>query len=123
MVEISKIDRAQASRQVNPQMFIGHAYGQSLVDESSAPMQRVAAITFESGARNRWHTHTSEQVLVVIDGQGIIADRHGEHAITVGDVVVVGPGERHWHGASPGMSMTHLSILLPSTMTIDPDQD
>jgi len=59
---------------------------------------------------------------VVTHGAGIIADGDGEHPIQAGDVVLVQAGERHWHGAQPGGSMTHLSILLPGTMTIDEDQ-
>jgi quercetin dioxygenase-like cupin family protein len=33
--------------------------------------------------------------------------------------VLIPAGERHWHGAEDGTSMTHLSILLPGEMTID----
>jgi quercetin dioxygenase-like cupin family protein len=27
-----------------------------------------------------------------------------------GDVVWFGPGEKHWHGASPAVAMTHIAI-------------
>jgi hypothetical protein len=30
--------------------------------------------------------------------------------IRPGDVVTVGPGEKHWHGASPTTAMTHIAI-------------
>jgi quercetin dioxygenase-like cupin family protein len=108
--------------QNNKQMFIGEVRGQQIVTESNAQSQRVTAITFVDGARNRWHHHSTEQVLVVTHGEGIIADESGERAIAPGDVVLVQPNERHWHGAAPGKSMTHLSILLPGTMTIEEDQ-
>jgi quercetin dioxygenase-like cupin family protein len=122
MVKIAKQDMGQSQPQDRPEMFVGEVRGQNLVAEGEAPSQRVTAISFLDGARNRWHQHSTEQVLVVTDGEGIIADAEGEHPIARGDVVLIQPGERHWHGARPGSSMTHLSILLPGTMTIDPDQ-
>jgi quercetin dioxygenase-like cupin family protein len=27
-----------------------------------------------------------------------------------GDVVLISPGEKHWHGASPTAAMTHIAI-------------
>ena len=103
-------------------MFIGEVRGQNLVAEGDADSLRVTAISFVDGARNRWHWHSTEQVLVVTEGEGIIADGDGEHPIQAGDVVLIQPNERHWHGARLGSSMTHLSILLPGSMTIDDNQ-
>ena len=100
-------------------MFGGEVRGQNLVAEGDAPSQRVTAITFLDGAQNVWHWHSTAQVLVVTDGEGIIADASGERRIRPGDVVLIQANERHWHGAAPGNSVTHLSILLPGTMTID----
>ena len=30
--------------------------------------------------------------------------------IRPGDVVWIAPGEKHWHGAAPSTSMTHIAI-------------
>ncbi len=119
MVKIVTQDFNQSVPRVNPDMFIGEVRGQDLVAEGDAPSQRVTAISFIDGARNQWHTHSTEQVLVVTHGEGIIADESGERPITVGDVVLIQPNERHWHGARPGTSMTHLAILLPGEMTVE----
>ena len=43
-------------------------------------------------------------------GHGRVGDATGEREIGPGDVVRIGPGERHWHGAARGASMTHLSV-------------
>ncbi len=121
MVKIVSQDIEQAVPR-SGEMFIGEVLGQNCVTEDDAPMQRVTAITFRNGAKNRWHWHSCEQVLVVTAGEGIIADESGETAIVPGDVVLIQPNERHWHGAKPGHDLTHLAILLPSTQTIDLDQ-
>ncbi len=122
MVKIETQDINLAEPRVDEKMFVGTVMGQTLVADADAPSQRVNAISFLDGARNRWHRHTTEQVLVVTHGEGIIADDSGERAIKAGDVVLVQPNERHWHGAAPGKDMTHLAILLPGKMTVDDDQ-
>ncbi len=70
-----------------------------------------ASVTFEPGARTAWHTHPLGQTLIVTAGLGR-AQRWGGpvEEIRPGDVVWFPPGEKHWHGASPGTAMTHLAI-------------
>lgn len=99
-------------------IMVGEVVSQNLVAEGDAPSLRVTAVTFRDGAVNRWHMHSTEQVLIVTDGEGIVATETDEHRIAAGDVVLIDPGEKHWHGATPGRNMTHLAILLPGEMTI-----
>ena len=77
------------------------------------PPARAAgnAVTFEPGARTAWHTHPLGQVLIVTFGLGLV-QRHGGpvEEIRAGDVVWFEPGEKHWHGASPGTAMQHIAI-------------
>jgi len=70
-----------------------------------------AAVTFEPGARTAWHTHPLGQTLIVTSGCGR-AQREGGvvEEIRPGDVVWFAPGEKHWHGASPAMAMTHIAV-------------
>lgn len=70
-----------------------------------------ASVTFEPGARTAWHTHPLGQTLIVVAGRGLVQREGGPiEAITPGDVVLFAPGEKHWHGASPTTSMTHIAI-------------
>jgi quercetin dioxygenase-like cupin family protein len=68
-------------------------------------------VTFEPGARTAWHTHPLGQTIIVTSGLGR-AQREGGpmEEIRPGDVVWFEPGEKHWHGASPDVAMTHLAI-------------
>lgn len=68
-------------------------------------------VTFEPGARTAWHTHPRGQTLFVVAGLGW-AQREGGpvEEIRPGDIVWFGPGERHWHGASPTTAMTHIAV-------------
>ena len=70
-----------------------------------------ASVTFEPGARTAWHTHPLGQTLFVTAGLGW-AQREGGpiEEIRPGDVVWFSPNEKHWHGATPAMAMTHIAI-------------
>ncbi|MCZ7573073.1 MAG: cupin domain-containing protein [Ardenticatenaceae bacterium] len=69
-----------------------------------------AIVRFEDGARTHWHVHPGEQVLFVLEGEGHVGTEGTEVTIQPGDVVYTPPGEKHWHGATPGNSMAHMSI-------------
>jgi len=70
-----------------------------------------ASVTFEPGARTAWHTHPLGQTLIVISGLGWAECEGGPiEEIRPGDVVWFAPGEKHWHGASPTIAMTHIAI-------------
>src|SRR5213080_3731577 len=80
--------------------------------KADAPSRAVgASVTFEPGARTAWHTHPLGQTLIVIAGCGR-AQREGGpiEEIRPGDVVLIAPGEKHWHGATPTTAMTHIAI-------------
>jgi quercetin dioxygenase-like cupin family protein len=70
-----------------------------------------ATVTFEPGARTAWHTHPLGQTLLVVSGLGRVQREGGPiEEIRPGDIVWFAPGERHWHGASPGVAMAHIAI-------------
>jgi quercetin dioxygenase-like cupin family protein len=70
-----------------------------------------ASVTFEPGARTAWHTHPLGQTLIVTAGLGRVQREGGPiEEIRPGDVIWFGPGEKHWHGASPTTAMTHIAI-------------
>jgi 4-carboxymuconolactone decarboxylase len=70
-----------------------------------------ASVTFEPGARTAWHSHPRGQILIVTAGTGRV-QRWGDpiEEIRQGDVVRIPAGQKHWHGAAPKASMTHIAI-------------
>jgi len=70
-----------------------------------------ATVTFEPGARTAWHTHPLGQTLIVVTGIGRVQRQGGPiEEIRPGDIVWFEPGEKHWHGASPTVAMSHIAI-------------
>jgi len=70
----------------------------------------ISIVNFGKGVRNKFHAHDSEQVLVVTFGKGIIATETEEKVITVGDVVIISAGEKHWHGATKDSKFSHIYV-------------
>jgi quercetin dioxygenase-like cupin family protein len=70
------------------------------------------SVTFEPCARTAWHTHPLGQTLIVTAGRGWTQCWGGLiEEIRPGDVVWCPPGKKHWHGATPTTSMTHIAIV------------
>ena len=70
-----------------------------------------ATVTFEPGARTAWHTHPLGQTLIVTHGRGWLQEEGGEiRDMSVGDIVWIPEGIKHWHGATPENAMTHIAI-------------
>jgi quercetin dioxygenase-like cupin family protein/alkylhydroperoxidase/carboxymuconolactone decarboxylase family protein YurZ len=70
-----------------------------------------ATVSFEAGARTAWHTHPLGQTLIVTCGLGLVQQQgQAAQAIRPGDVVTIPANVRHWHGAGPSGSVTHVAI-------------
>ncbi len=70
-----------------------------------------ATVTFEPGARTAWHTHPLGQTILIRSGLGWVQRDGGPvEEVRPGDIVWFAAGEKHWHGASPDVSMTHIAV-------------
>ena len=74
-------------------------------------------VHFPKGVRNKFHTHDSEQVLVITSGKGIVATEAEEKVVTVGDVILFPAGEKHWHGATDDSAFSHLYVTRMGSQT------
>ncbi len=102
---------SQASVKGPSDWFTGTVRSDPLFQAPDPAFVQGASVTFEPGARTAWHTHPLGQTLIVLAGLGW-AQRDGGRIeeIRPGDVIWFSPGEKHWHGASPTIAMTHLAI-------------
>ncbi|HXH48725.1 MAG TPA: cupin domain-containing protein [Terriglobia bacterium] len=91
--------------------FTGTVRVDPLFEAPDPARVRGGSVTFEPGARTAWHTHPLGQTLIVTSGVGRVQRWGGQvEEIRPGDVVWFEPGEKHWHGASPTVAMTHIYI-------------
>jgi 4-carboxymuconolactone decarboxylase len=102
-------------------IFKGEVHAQTAVGEDRSRDLRLSEIHFKNGAVNRWHVHSCDQILIVTEGEGTVADEREERAVVAGDVAFIPANTKHWHGARPGKDMTHWSVLANGQTTIAGD--
>ena len=102
---------AQTSRQGPAENFTGSVRVDQLFQAGAPGRASGGRVTFEPGARTAWHRHPLGQTLIVTNGVGRV-QRWGDPVdeIRPGDLVWIPAGQKHWHGAAPNSSMTHIAI-------------
>ncbi len=100
------------SRQGPAENFTGSVRVDTPFGPNTPSRTSGALVAFEPGARSAWHTHPLGQTLIVTAGTGRV-QQWGSPAdeIRQGDVVWIPPNTKHWHGAAPHASMTHVAIV------------
>jgi quercetin dioxygenase-like cupin family protein len=106
-----KRNGSQPSAKCPSEWFTGTVRIDPLIQAPEPALVQAASVTFEPGARTAWHTHPLGQTLIVMSGCGRVQRWGGPvEEIRPGDVVWIAPGEKHWHGAAPTTSVTHIAI-------------
>lgn len=91
--------------------FTGNVRIDPLFEANETRRAASAQVTFEPGARTAWHTHPLGQTLIITFGLGWVQREGGPiEEVRPGDVVWIGPNEKHWHGASANNAMSHIAI-------------
>lgn len=115
---LTKVDAVQIlrsgsrpSRAGEPANFTGSVRLDPLFAAAAPSRMSGGSVTFEPGARSHWHTHPVGQVLIVTAGLGWVQQWGAEiQEMRPGDVIQIPPSVRHWHGASPTTSVTHIAL-------------
>ncbi|MFD0986883.1 (R)-mandelonitrile lyase [Methyloligella solikamskensis] len=109
-MKITRVDE-RASNPGPDDYFTGRVRIDPLFKAEEPGRVAGASVTFEPGARTAWHTHPLGQTLIVTQGVGRVQREGGPvEVIRPGDVVWFPAGEKHWHGASPEVAMTHIAV-------------
>ena len=111
MIRITR-SNSQPAQPAPAETFTGSVQIDSPFQASAPARVYGARVTFEPGARTAWHTHVLGQILIVTTGTGRV-QRWGDpvEEIRQGDIVWIPPGQKHWHGATPNIAMTHIAIV------------
>lgn len=113
-----KITKAGATPSVvgSNDWFTGRVRIDSLFPADGGWRSNGSVVTFEPGARTRWHTHPAGQTIIITHGLGWVQRNGGPvEEVKPGDVIFFEPQEKHWHGASAQIAMVHIAI----TETVD----
>ncbi|MBM3704905.1 MAG: cupin domain-containing protein [Actinobacteria bacterium] len=99
----------------NPLFTSKEVTSQKLIPESRDYLMSV--VNFGKGVRNKFHTHESDQILIITKGKGIVATENEQRLVCPGDIVLFPAGEKHWHGATDDSEFSHIYIIKAGAKT------
>ncbi len=103
---------SQPPQQGPAENFTGTVRVERLFGAAEPARATGGLVTFEAGARSAWHAHPLGQILIVTAGIGRVQQWGGPiQEIRKGDTIRIPPNVKHWHGASPHTTMTHIAIV------------
>jgi quercetin dioxygenase-like cupin family protein len=108
-MKIVKINQVIKTPYENPIFTGSDVTIQELLTDSRE--YRVNIVNFGKGVRNKFHTHSTEQILIITAGKGILATEDEQTLVTAGDVILIPAGEKHWHGATPDSEFSHIYVM------------
>ena len=109
-MKVVRIGELPEEEAVSPLFTGGLVTRQVVVPPEQATTFNCGIVNFSRGSRNKFHSHSSDQILVITSGIGIVATEHEERVVSMGDISHVPAGEKHWHGARPESYMSHITI-------------
>ena len=65
---------------------------QSILNPEDSNNFNFAIVAFDAGSRNKFHKHSGDQILIVTEGTGTVANDTESLTVTEGDVFVIPAG-------------------------------
>jgi len=109
-MDVFKPNRSKAGLPDRPEYFSGTVRLHNLRRPEAPGAAELIGVFFDPGARTIPHIHEADQVLVFVEGEGIVATEHERRVLKAGEVAVIAGGTWHWHGATKSSAMGHISI-------------
>ncbi len=115
-MKIVKVNQVPEDNIESPLMTPGVSTLQILLKPPESNIE-LTKVNFGKGVRNKFHAHTTDQVLIITSGEGWVATETEKIRVEAGDVVLFPAGEKHWHGATEDSEFSHLFVRLPGSET------
>lgn len=91
--------------------FTGNVWLQMLGQDERTLNTGVGNVTFEPGARTKWHLHPGGQIILVTDGVGYYQEKgQPKKILHKGDVIKCPANVEHWHGASKDSYFVQVAV-------------
>ena len=92
-------------------------YRQRIIEPGESSNFNFNIVKFSAGSRNKFHKHSGDQILVITEGTGKVANNDEVLTVTEGDVILIPARENHWHGAPDNTAMAHITITVAGSET------
>jgi len=111
IADVNKILVFPKGKKITNDNFIGTAYLHTMITADSLNPIAVGNVSFDPGARTKWHFHPGGQILLVTAGVGYYQEKgQAKKTIRKGDVIKCAPDVIHWHGASADTAFVQVAV-------------
>lgn len=111
-MKVIRVDQV-AKESLVDKLFTGPVSMQPIIGTDLSKNYLIKQVNFGKGIRNKFHSQSIEQVLIVTEGEGIVATDKEEIVVRPGDVIFIPAGEKHWHGATKDATFSHTYVMSP----------
>jgi quercetin dioxygenase-like cupin family protein len=111
-MKLIKVDQV-AKEPWEDKLFTGPVTLQAIIGKDLSENFLIQQVNFSKGVRNKFHSHSTEQILIITEGEGIVATENEEINVRPGDVIFIPAGEKHWHGAAKDSTFSHIYVMPP----------
>ncbi len=91
--------------------YIGEAWLNHIIRDDTELGYNITKATFKANSTLDWHTHSTAQVLIIVDGEAYYQERGKEPVILKeGDVIKCEKDTEHWHSSTKNSDVTYLAL-------------
>ena len=91
--------------------YIGEAWLNAIIHDDAELGYNITKATFKANSTLDWHTHSTAQVLIIVDGEAYYQERGKAPLILKeGDVIKCDKDTEHWHSSTKHSDVTYLAL-------------
>lgn len=91
--------------------YIGEAWLNRIIHDDIELGYNITKATFKANSTLDWHTHSTAQVLIIVDGEAYYQERGKDPVILKeGDIIKCDKDTEHWHSSTKHSDVTYLAL-------------
>ena len=91
--------------------YIGEAWLNAIIHDDTELGYNITKATFKANSTLDWHTHSTAQVLIIVDGEAYYQERGKEPVVLKeGDIIKCEKETEHWHSSTKHSDVTYLAL-------------
>lgn len=110
MSQPTSFDPAAAEATPDPARFEGDVARTDLFRAGDGASTDVTGVVFAPGARTVPHTHSVDQILYAVSGEGRVSIDGEVSPLHPGDWIVIPAHTHHWHGATESSPFVQMAL-------------
>lgn len=91
--------------------YLGEAWLNAIIHDDTELGYNITKATFKANSTLDWHTHSTGQVLIIVEGEAYYQERGKDPVILKeGDIIKCNKETEHWHSSTKHSDVTYLAL-------------